>query len=390
MTESAQGPERRPLRALILEDSDDDAVLVVRALRHQGYEVTSRRVCAEAAMRAALGEQAWDIVISDYSMPGFTVADALSVLREHDMDVPFILISGSVGEEVAVGAMKAGAHDFFLKDRLARLGSAIERELRESKIRHERRVAAVKLLESERELRRAVQVRDEFLAIASHELRTPLTPLVLQLQGALRTLRAPRGRPDGALGDEIASKIENALRYVERLTLLVVNLLDVARITSGRMELARRRVDLSELVAGVSRRLHETMRAGELRVAAGGPVEGMWDPVAIESVVVNLLSNAIKYGDGKAVDVTVERANDVARLTVADQGIGIEESDQRRIFERFERAVPAKHYGGFGIGLWVTNRVVTEHGGTITVSSAKGVGSTFVVELPLGEAAVAG
>ena len=125
-----------PIRVLIVEDSEDDTVLVLRELRRGGYDPTYERVDTDKAMRDALDNRTWDIIICDYSMPKFSMPVALETLQEMGLDLPFILVSGTVGEEIAVKAMKAGAHDYIMKDRLARLVPAIERELREAKKRH--------------------------------------------------------------------------------------------------------------------------------------------------------------------------------------------------------------------------------------------------------------
>jgi signal transduction histidine kinase len=117
-------------------------------------------------------------------------------------------------------------------------------------------------------------------------------------------------------------------------------------------------------------------------------VVGNWDPAVLETVVSNLISNALKFGEGKPVEITVDCEGDLARLVVVDHGLGIAPEEQSRIFQRFERAVPSKHFGGFGIGLWVARQGVEAHGGTIQVSSGKGTGSVFVVTLPLGMGAV--
>jgi diguanylate cyclase (GGDEF)-like protein len=131
----------RPLQALIVEDSPDDVLLVVRTLVRGGYAPRYRQVYTAEAMRQALASEPWDLVIADHRMPQFSSTEALRVLKESGLDIPFIIVSGSIGEEVAVAAMKAGAHDYVLKDRLARLVPAVERELREATVRHERRRA---------------------------------------------------------------------------------------------------------------------------------------------------------------------------------------------------------------------------------------------------------
>jgi signal transduction histidine kinase len=377
---------RRPLRALIVEDSAADAELLLRALHRDGYEVSHERVDTAEAMRAALARQTWDIVLSDYAMPKFTVPAALRMVQESGIDIPFIVISGTVGEETAVAAMKAGAHDFFLKERLTRLGSAIDRELREAEVRRERRVASERLVESERQLKQAIQARDEFLVIASHELKTPLTSLELQVSN-LR--RLGRSHPTVVISDDkVQSKCDTILRQVDRLTILINNLLDVARITAGRLTLSRERVDLGDLVRGVLARAQDAIqRSGsEVALEIPVPVVGSWDRLRIETVVANLVSNAVKFGGGKPIEVAVRGNAQTATLMVRDHGIGISVEDQQRIFERFERAVSVRHFGGFGTGLWVARQAVEAHGGKIQVHSQEGNGSAFEIELPLREA----
>jgi len=368
----------------LLEDSETDEALLLRALHREGYDVTHRRIETADALRDALVNGAWDVVLSDYTMPHLTVGESLSILHEKAIDIPFIIVSGSIGEEMAASAMKAGAHDFFLKDRVPRLGSAIERELREADVRRDRRAALERLKEREAQLEEAVRVRDEFLAIASHELRTPLTPLVLELASALDLVRRRRsGDPSGELA-RVEGKLGNCTRHIERLTLLINNMLDVTRITSGRLHMSPVRIDLREVVVGALDRVQQAVATSGSTVAvrAGEPVVGVWDRDAVETAVRNLITNAAKFGGGKPIEIRVESAGDVARVAVEDHGIGIAPAQQRRIFERFERAVSSQHYGGFGLGLWITRQMVEAHGGTVRVSSTENAGSTFVIELP--------
>ena len=141
---------RVPLRVLIAEDSEDDARLLLRELQHAGYQPTHERVDTPAAMTSALDRHAWDLVIGDYSMPAFSGPAALALLRARDLDTPFIFVSGTIGEDVAVEAMKAGAQDFLTKGNLRRLIPAIQRELRDTEVRRERRRAQTALLERAR------------------------------------------------------------------------------------------------------------------------------------------------------------------------------------------------------------------------------------------------
>jgi two-component system sensor histidine kinase EvgS len=372
------------LRVLILEDSETDAELLLRALRREGYDLVHRRVETGDDLRRALASEPWDVALSDYNMPRLTVAESLSILKGMEIDIPFIVVSGSIGEEMAVSVMKAGAHDFFLKDRVTRLGSAIERELREAQVRRERRGALDDLRQREKQLEAAVRARDEFLAIASHELRTPLTPLVLEVASGLDLVRR-RGAPVDP--EWLERKLASCRRQIDRLSALIDNMLEVQRLASGPPPIVRARVDLREVVTVALDRVDRAVAASgsSVSVTANEPVIGMWDRDAIETAVRNLLTNAAKFGQSKPIDVRVEPAGpsrEAARVSVVDRGIGIAAAAQARIFERFERAVSSRNYGGFGLGLWITRQIVEAHGGTIRVSSAEGQGSTFVVELP--------
>jgi c-di-GMP phosphodiesterase len=253
-----------------------------------------------------------------------------------------------------------------------------ERKRAEEALQREREAA-----ERERRLQEAVEVRDQFLTIASHELRTPLTALELQV-GSLQ--RLARSSPEMPVSDErILSKCDLMVRQVERLTVLIDGLVDVGRMASGRLELHLEALELGALVRGVLARAEGAIRrsGSEVVLTSGDPVVGTWDRARLETAVASLVSNAVKFGAGKPVDVVVEATGGRAFVTVRDRGIGISPDDQRRIFERFERAVSVRHYGGFGVGLWLARQAVEAHGGAIHVRSEDGAGSEFRIELPL-------
>jgi PAS domain S-box-containing protein len=232
------------------------------------------------------------------------------------------------------------------------------------------------------DLQKALQIRDDFLSVASHELKTPLTSLQLQLQLLWRAL--PETGPDGQ-PHPARRRIEATRRPAERLHQLVNNLLDVSRIRAGRLALEHETVDFSALLQDVVTRA-EADAAGAgctLILHADSPVVGRWDRLRLEQVVTNLLSNAIKYGPNHPIEMTVVQDGEIALLTVRDHGIGIAPENQARIFQRFERAVSERHYGGFGLGLWIVKQIVESLGGDIRVESQPGKGATFTVALPL-------
>ncbi len=234
----------------------------------------------------------------------------------------------------------------------------------------------------EQHLQEAVRARDEFLSVASHELKTPLTSLALRLQSLARAVQAD---PTSALAQRHGREVEAMRRQVTRLSELVDGLLDVSRISTGRLKLQYESVDLPALVREVAARFElEARRAGcELHVTQVEGFSGTWDRLRLEQVVSNLLSNALKYGAGAPVHIDVAPGGSSARLWVRDQGIGISPEAHARIFQKFERAVSERNYGGMGLGLYVTRTLVEALGGSIQVVSQPGEGATFRVELPL-------
>ncbi|HLL00891.1 MAG TPA: ATP-binding protein [Myxococcaceae bacterium] len=233
-----------------------------------------------------------------------------------------------------------------------------------------------------REEQEAVRRRDDFLSIAAHELKTPLTSLQLHLQGLMTRMRQTT---EALPPEKVATKLESANLQTQRLGKLVNELLDISRVAQGQLLGKIEEVDLVALVRGVVERSREALARAEcpVNLRASGSVVGRWDAMRVEQVVGNLLTNATKYGACKPIEIAIECDGTHARLQVRDWGIGIAPEDTERIFERFERAVSVRHYGGFGIGLWLVREIVQALGGTVQVDSAQGLGSTFTVTLPL-------
>jgi PAS domain S-box-containing protein len=233
-----------------------------------------------------------------------------------------------------------------------------------------------------REAREALQSRDEFLSMASHDLRSPLTSLRLQLQAVRKSLKPGNGEPCSS--EKLASRVEVMERQTDRMLHMMDALLDITQMTAGRLELKRQKLDLVELVRGAVDTLEEELRQSgvQVRVHADGPIEGMWDRLRLEQVVDNLLSNAMKYGKGLPVDLTVTTDGTTAKLVVRDQGVGVAPEDQERLFDRFERVRLDRSVTGYGVGLWIVRRVVEAHGGSVSLESRLGEGSSFIVQLP--------
>jgi signal transduction histidine kinase len=246
-----------------------------------------------------------------------------------------------------------------------------------------RRVAVERerLLEERRE---AVEARDHFLAVAAHELRTPLATLTLVVDHLVAMQRtSPTVDSSPMIGQ--GKQLTMLKRQVERLCALVVEMLDISRITSGSLDLVPGPVDLRDVVREVIDRfaLEIQQRHVAVSVDAPEPVRGFWDAGRLDRVVTNLMANALKYGAGRPVEVSVRVAGSWALVVIRDHGVGIPDEEQRKIFGPFARAVAARHHAGLGLGLWISEQIVLASGGRIKVDSRPEAGSTFTVELPL-------
>ncbi len=230
-----------------------------------------------------------------------------------------------------------------------------------------------------RKAQEEVRERDEFLSIASHELRTPVTALQLQLQ----LLQRAAQRSIEELPRVLEGKVDVLERQTRRISLLVNELLDVSRMRLGKLELRYEELDLAEVAREAASHLRsELARAGSRLRLDLAPAPGRFDRMRIEQVITNLLVNAAKFGEGRPIALAVDADAGLARIRVTDRGIGIAAEHQVRVFERFERAVPAQHFGGLGLGLYIVRQIVEAHGGAIRVESTPGAGASFIAELP--------
>ncbi|MEW6219846.1 MAG: ATP-binding protein [Thermodesulfobacteriota bacterium] len=391
----------KELRVLIVEDSEDDALLLLRELRRGGYQPVWERVETAAAMEAALAAGPWDVIISDYVMPRLSGLDALDILHDTGQDLPFIIVSGNIGEDIAVGAMKAGAHDYILKGRMARLVPAVERELREAEVRREHRRAAEALARYHEDLERQVRERttelqaskrelerlvaelersnrelEQFAYVASHDLQEPLR-MVSGFVGLLAR------RFEGQLDDKARQYIGYALEGAERMGQLIRDLLVFSRVRRDNREPSQ--VDLSQVLSAVLANCQALVQDTGARVT-GEPlpvVQG--DATQLAQLMQNLVTNAIKFrrpDTSPRVHIAAQRQPDSWLLKVEDNGIGIAPEHREQIFQIFARLHSRQHYAGTGIGLAVCQRVVECHGGRIWVEDSPAGGSTFLFTLP--------
>lgn len=493
------------LRILIVEDSEDDTELLVNELERSGYCCLYKRVETAVEMNFYL-QQSWDLVIADYTMPNFSAPAALSLLKQKQLDLPFIIVSGSIGEDIAVAAMKAGAHDYVMKGRLARLAPAVERELREASERRLRREAELALaqnqtrfrslienaldtitvfdaegfidyespsveklfgykpeslvgkniiqyihpedknnflntlqqtvkspsialkiefrfqhqngswrileavgkacfeninccqkiiiilnsrditerkraedirrgLERERELSEA---RFNFISMMSHEFRNPLGTILAS--GELLKNYSHKTTPEQK--ERCLNRIETA---AQDMLQILDDILNLSRAEVGQLEFNPQQLYLEEfcesLVEGIQ---ISTNHQHKIRLITSGCTQASLDAKLLAHILNNLLLNAIKYSpEGGKVHFELSCENEQAIFHIQDWGIGIPESDQAQLFDSFYRGQNVGNIPGTGLGLCIVKKFVDLHNGKINLKSQVGVGTTFVVTLPL-------
>ncbi|MBC8113464.1 MAG: response regulator [Candidatus Saccharimonas sp.] len=373
-------PTRR-LHILYLEDSHADATLVEATLAESGLDFELKCVETEAEFQAALQQGSLDVILSDYRLPSFDGMAALELARFQLPEVPFIFVSGGIGEERAIETLKAGATDYVLKDRLKRLVPSVERAVREAAERAERVALAAENERLHRMTQEASQRKDEFLAMLAHELRNPLGAIL----GAAQLIDKVAHDKEAVIkADEIIQ------RQGQHMVRLLDDLLDVARVTQGKIALRQELVDLTDLVddAVAAVRPHITARQQDFSVEiADAPFYVLGDATRLEQVQVNLLTNASRYSaSNEQIRLRLTREGDQAVLSVRDTGLGIAPEMLDRIFDLFVQSDETfdRSAGGLGVGLTLVRSLVEMHGGQVTAHSAGlGFGSEFVVRLPL-------
>ena len=367
------------LRLLHIEDSPDDADLLLLQLERAGFEVTSARIETPSAFAAALDAQDWDLILADHALPEFDAPSALRMLKARGLDLPFVVLSGTMEASAAIEVMKAGAHDFVPKDDPSRLEPVIARELREAANRRARAQAEVERAQLVVQLEAANRSKDEFLAMLGHELRNPLAPIVSALQ--LLKLRND---------DEPSREFEIIERQVQHLLRLIDDLFDVAKITRGKIELEIRAIEIASAIARGLEIANPLIEQRRHKLTVDVPSRGLMvdgDENRLAQVVSNLLTNAARYTPiGGAIALSARADAGMVAIAVKDNGIGIDAALLPRIFDAFVQGSRAtdRSAGGLGIGLALVRNLVTLHGGTVAVSSGGPThGSEFVVRIPM-------
>jgi signal transduction histidine kinase len=384
-------------RVLLVEDDEDD-YLLTRALLN---DIEGRPFDLEWAGTFAAGLDAMpanrhDVYLLDYRLDGRTGLELLRAAIAAGCRGPAILLTGRDDRAVDVAAMQAGAADFLIKGQLNAL--LLERSIRYALERH-RTAAALRRAHDELEARVAARTtelsranalladadrrKDEFLALLAHELRNPLAPIL----NSLEILRLAGADPEAR--ERARAMVERQVRHLARL---VDDLLDISRITRGKVRLRREWVDLARLVRTTIEDRRPTLERAGLRLTGQVPELPVWvnaDATRLAQVLNNLLDNAAKFtdrGGAVAVTLTTEREPPLALLTVRDTGVGIDPAMLPRLFSVFAQADRSleRTRGGLGLGLSLVKGLVELHGGTVEAHSAgPGQGAAFTLRLPV-------
>jgi signal transduction histidine kinase len=364
---------------LIVEDVEIDAQLLLRELARAGFAVDWKRVDNAKDMEQALLEP-WDIVLSDWNMPGFNAKAALGLVKARGIDVPFVIVSGTVEEEIAVEALHAGAQDFFFKGKLLRLGAAVDRELKEVAIRSERRTLQEQLLLSDR----MVSVGTLAAGVA-HEINNPLAALMANVEFAIQELQrvvatAPPELRDGFT--EVQEALHDAHESADRVRLIVRDV----KVFSRPDEERRGPVHVHRVLESTSRMCWNEIRHRARLVKDFAPVgHVMGNEARLGQVFLNLMVNAAQAipegaADSNEIRVATWTANGSVIIEVRDTGSGISPDLVGRIFDPFFTTKPIGT--GTGLGLAICQRIIASMGGSIVVESKLGHGTSFRVMLP--------
>lgn len=373
----ASSPIPRPqpqINILLVDDRIENLLALEVALRDPSYRLVQAVSGREAVQKAQ--EEDFAAILLDVQMPILDGFAAAKLIRESARSrfTPIIFITANHGSEYHERlGYEAGAVDYLFKPLnvgILRAKVSVFAELYRKNLEIQQQAMLI-------------YARDEFLSIASHELKTPITPLGLQMQSFISLVE--NGKLETVPREKLQRMLKNSFSQLERLTRLIDDLLDVSRITSGKLSLHPEPMDMSELVQSVAEGHAEEIKKANcvLTIDAKLPVVGNWDRFRVEQMLINLLSNALKYGPGKPLNIVVKQCDDQAIFSLKDQGIGISLEDQPRIFQRFERAVSSRHFGGLGLGLYIAAEIVKAHRGSISVESHPGAGALFSISLPV-------
>ncbi len=375
------------LKVLYLEDDPRDVELIGEILKSEfnlEFKIANSK---EEYIEACKGSPVYDIILSDYNLPGYDAIAALEEAKVKCPDTPFICVSGAVGEERAVELLKLGATDYVLKDRMARLVYAIERALREAKEKKALNLAQESLKEQNIELRKAKEKAEEsdrlktaFLANLSHEIRTPLNGILGFSELAMNNLI---NQPT------LMEYLKVVLNSGQKLLGIFNNILDISLIETNQLQITEKETSISVIFKVIYNHFYPLCIDKGLALLYKEDdrlqPEFIADESALIKIMTNLLDNALKFTETGRIEFGAAVENESLTMFVMDTGIGIPETYHKKIFERFQQVEnsPLNNWGGNGLGLTICKSLVELLGGEMQLKSSVNEGSMFFIKVPV-------
>ena len=387
---------------LLIVDDLPENLLALEALIKREDRIVYKALSADEALSLLLQHE-FAMAILDVQMPGMNGFELAELMRgtAKTKNIPIVFVSAA-GREMnyAFKGYESGAVDFLHKPldihavkskvnvfvELYRQSKAMKQQVEAlEQSRREQETLLAQLQLTQVELERAVRMRDDFMSIVSHEVRTPLNGLILETQ--LRKMHLARDNAAAFTMEKMHAMVDRDERQILSLIRLIEDMLDVSRIRTGKLSIRPDEFDLAHAVGQLLENFAAQISAAQSSVnfTASQPVVGQWDEFRIEQVISNLLTNALRYGAKKPIDVSVYIEGEQAVVDVRDQGIGISQENQQRVFQQFERVSASQVAAGLGLGLFISEQIVAAHSGTISVQSELGEGALFRVCLPLAQ-----
>jgi signal transduction histidine kinase len=372
----AENPAAQKLHVLQLEDDPTDAELVLRALEKDGLVVSSHVAQSAEEFMQQVRTHPYDVILADYNLPQWSGLEAVALMRKEGLDIPLILVTGSLGELTAVECIKQGATDYILKDRLAGLSLSVQRALHEKRLREQHHQAQEELARKVEELARSNRELEQFAYVASHDLQEPL-----RMVAAYTQLLSERYR--GQLDDKADKYIHYAVDGAQRMQTLIQDLLAFSRV--GRGGLALKSVDCNTILENATKNLHTAIQeSGAVILHEPLPLL-IADGSQLQQLFQNLIGNGIKFrgSEKPRIEINAEQKHQEWIFAVSDNGIGIAPESAETVFVIFQRLHTRAEYPGNGIGLSICKKIVEQHGGKIWLEPKPGPGTTFKFTLPL-------